>query len=423
MTGPEDQLRDLFGVLAARQPTASTDGVWLRDRWRRRQRRRVGIATATITAMAVLAGVTLSLPGGEAEQSLVATRPPVPTSSPGLSPPPSPRRPASPAAVAAPPLLNQQTNVRLLVVQGDVLELLDVDSGKVSPVATDSRQRGYSRINATAVGDEVVLVGDDSTGAGGGGGDVLATTAGIGSGLRVIGSSDPHLMPSSNAGRIWLSSVTDADRTTGRPRTELREVDLRGRVRQKVVFDGTFGATPFAGGFLRSVSLERGDGVELVDAQGERSRAWPGGQLLGVWGDHALLSDVPPCDGVCGLRVLTARGELSERRVEVDDPAWIDWQAGGISPDGRLLFSGAPDGDEPSVRVARTDLVTGKATLLEGVRSTRYYGLSPSFSADGRWMFLPDADRTHVNVYDIAEQTSYRVPGEFKEVSSVLVVS
>jgi hypothetical protein len=216
--------------------------------------------------------------------------------------------------------------------------------------------------------------------------------------------------------------VTDHDSTTGRPRTELTEVDLRGRVRQRVVFDGSFGATPFSAGFLRDVSVEREDGVELVDAQGVRSRVWAGTQLLGVWGDHALLADVSPCDRACGLRVLTAGDRLAERRVEVQDPAWVNWQASGVSPDGRLLFSAIPQDDEPSVRIARTDLLTGAVTLLPGVRSTRYYGIDPSFSADGRWMFFPDADKTHVNVYDTVRHRSYRLRGEFQDISSVEVV-
>jgi hypothetical protein len=282
----------------------------------------------------------------------------------------------------------------------------------------------YERINATTVGQQVVLVGDNSTGAGGGGGDVLATSRGVGTALRKIGTADPQLHLSTSAGRIWLASVTDSDQLTGQPRTELREVDLRGRLTQRAVFDGVFGATPFGEGFLRDVSLQdREAGVELVDADGKRTQVWSGLQLLGDWGDVALLREVQPCSRSCELTVLDAQDGLSERLVRVQNPDLLDWAASGISRDRRLLFSAVPQADEPSVRIARTDLANGAVTILDGVRSNRYYGFTPSFSPDGRWMFFPDADQAHVDAYDILENRSYRVPGEFSGVTSVLAVS
>jgi hypothetical protein len=125
-----------------------------------------------------------------------------------------------------------------------------------------------------------------------------------------------------------------------------------------------------------------------------------------------------------GLRVPAPDGGWTARRTAVPGagPRVVDWQASGISPDGQVLFSAVPQGDEPSIRIARTELATGAVTILDGVRSTRYYGFTPAFSADGRWMFFPDADASHVDAYDVVERRVYRLRGEFADISSVVVV-
>ena len=417
MTTDEDQLRALFGTLADRQPATGTDGAWLRERWRRRQARRAGIAAMAVVVAVAGAGVLL-LPEGGSEPSLVASPEPSPAGSPTSSAAPSPTPSRSP--YPAPPLLDQRTEVRLLVVQGTRLSLLDVDSGRVEAWPTDPRLADNDRLDATRIGGEVVLVPDNSTGAGGGGGTVFATTQGPGSRLRAIGSSDPYLQASARAGRIWLSSAED----TNTPRTTLTEVDLTGRVSRRVVLADTVGAIPFAGGFLRD-ALPAADspGTELVNSEGRRRELWPRMSVVAATPDLVVLSE--PCTERCPLLLLIADGSAApvERRLDVDPSLARASYDRAFSPEKDALFFTTPVSEGGPSALSRLDLGSGRTTRLEGALTATYWPFAPAFSDDGRWMFFSAADGSHVLVYDVRRGRTLRVPGDFRGITSVVAVS
>jgi hypothetical protein len=90
------------------------------------------------------------------------------------------------------------------------------------------------------VGDELVLAGNSSTGAGSGAETVLVTTAGPGSPLREIGTAT-GLHPSSEPGRVWLETQL---MPPDEPRTLLRLVDLQGAQHRDADHDGIHGFSP-----------------------------------------------------------------------------------------------------------------------------------------------------------------------------------
>jgi hypothetical protein len=358
------------------------------------------------------------------EPPRTAESPAPPSSDVSSSPRPVSDSPApSPTAVApsapVPPRVAVRTRARLLVVRGARLSILDVDSGRTEDVPSDPRLNA-SRVNVWRVGRQLVFVPDESTGAGGGGGDVLATTSGPGSRLRRIGSSDPQLRPSGTRGRIWLSSVNDYDPVTEQPRTELTEVNLTGRVTRRVRFPGTFGAEPFAGGFLRHTQDDKD--VELVNASGRRQRVYPGMGIAYVDAAHALLAE-RQCTTGCTLTLLDAGAPGVRRKVALPDVHTDIWNGLVVLPSGDELLMAVPAaaGDGPAVSLQRVGVSDGEAHAV-GAWSYVFFGLRPAFTDDRRWMLFIDADRSHVNVTDLTSGKTYRAPGALPGLTQVVAL-
>ena len=379
------------------------------------RRGRIAIAGFVVLALAVVAIATL-----RPDRQGVGTPLAVASASPP-SPSPSPAPPASPAPSPSylpprvPPPLAAKTGSRLVVVQGTKLELLDVDAGAATPFQTDYRLVDHDRIDVLSVGKQLVMVGDDQTGAGTGPYPAYATTNGPGSPMHTIGQAG-YLVPSDHAGRVWLSDVTQE------PSTTLTEVDLQGRVYRHAGFEGTFGADPFAGGYLRQTVMpdkSEGEDVELVDDSGKRRLLYKHVSVLVVSGDTALLADRVACAKKCDLHVLTAGSTVTEHVLHLG--ATPDLIEAGITNDSSRLFVGVRQestSPAPSL-ISELSLTSGAMRQMTDAYAATYYGASYQFTPDGRWMFFVDADEKHVNAYDLAARRAYRVKGDFAQITQL----
>jgi hypothetical protein len=387
---------------------------WLRSRGAQR-------AGAVLGLGALFAGAAVVMLRDDPDRNRLATLNPSVATAASPAPIWGPDRSASPphdasASLPVPPVLDRATGARLLVVQGTRLEILDVDSGRTEVLASDPRLTGYERLDVLPVDGELVLLGDNSTGAGNVPSAVLATTAGAGSPLRQIGTA-ARLARSSTPRRLWLSVPHDGEV----PSVTFEEVDLDGRVHRRVVLRKTFYAEPFAEGFLRYDEI--GSGVELVDGRGSVLRSFPGMRLLRVDPRTAVLVDGPVCDVRCDALVLRADPKLPLHRVEVAQVVGETSAEGAVAQDGATLWTArAWEPHTVGGSVHRTDLQTGQPVPVAGASAQTYWGFDPAFTPDGRWVFWPDADDDHVNAYDVSRGAASRVPGDFRGITSVVVL-
>jgi hypothetical protein len=321
-----------------------------------------------------------------------------------------------------PPPLTLKTGVRLVVEQSTQLDVLDVDTGRLTRLARDPDFVHYDRLDVLATGGQLVMVGDNNTGAGSGPFPVYGTTAGPRSKLRPLGQEASSLMPSAHRGRVWLV----ADNETSDPAwgETLLEVDVRGVVRRRATFVHWFGVQPFGSGFLRTTHLADGsDGpdTELVDERGRRQRLFPGQGVLAVYGTTAVLGETMPCDkGPCRLRVLTAGVPLGERAVALaEKPQTSRFR---VNPAGTRLLARNPRGGlGPADVLSEIDLRTGESRPVEAASADgNFFG--PQFSADGRWMLFVDGDRAHIDAFDLRERHAYRVKGTFSRFTQITVL-
>lgn len=394
-----------------------------RRRTDRHRSRRTGVAAAVAASLAGVAMLTLlgdppptglAVPGASTSTGTAGSSgpSPAPDATAGSS---SPSRGASLVA----PVLDRTTGSRLLVVQGTRLELLDVDTGRTESWATDPRLAGYERIEVLPVAGELVLLGVTSSRAGHVPLDVLSTTAGAGSALQVVGEAS-RVLPSATPGRLWLSLASDPENADGATVT-FSEVAPDGTVHRRIVLPRTFHAEPFAGGFLRYDRT--GSGLELVDARGRVQRSYPGKRTLHAGPDAAVLVDGPACGVPCDALVLRATSPVTQHPLEVPQAVGEAVAGGGVTVDGTALWTAwgwQRPGDVGSL--TRTDLRTGESTPVQGVTAQTSWDFDPQFTPDGRWMFWPDADGVHVNAYDLPGDAAYRVPGRFREITSVVVL-
>jgi hypothetical protein len=346
---------------------------------------------------------------------------PSPSPSPSPAPSPSPKMTYGPAPV--PPPLSAKTGARLLVVQGTRLEMLAVDSGRRTVLPT-SRELGmsYDRLDVVAVGERLVLVGDNNTGAGSGPFDAYATRTVPGSTFRVVGQAS-YLVRSVHPDRVWL--VAEVDTNDADSGSTLTEVDVRGVVHQRVQFRHAFAVRPFAGGFLRwagtTTAGDAGDpGTDLVDARGRRLRNYPGVVRVVSGSTAVLVQNDLPCTKRCPLLVLTADGtRISQRTVYAD--AMPGLMEPALTRDASRLFTSVivEGGDNPPSKVTEMDLRTGRARELRDAWAETYYGASFVFSPDGRWMFFSDVDAKHVDAYDLTSRRTFRVEGTFGTITQL----
>lgn len=409
MTRDEDALRELLGQLAEREPGAGTDGAWLRDRLRRRRMRHAGAAVVATAAVAVGAVSLTALTPEREPNGQVALTPPTPSTEPTETATAS----AMPAPLPVPPPLRERTGTRLLIVQGTTLSVFDVDAQTSTPLPTDPRLADHDRIDVLAVEDELVLMGNDSTGAGQGVRSAYATTDGPGSPLREIGEGT-YLIPSATPGRVWLETVEEAEQS----RTTLVEVDLTGTVHRQAVLENTFGATPFANGFLRQDMTT--DEVQLVDEAGRVLRTYPGTRFAAVSGGTAILVD-RECVDTCRLHLVSADADVPPRTVQVDGRAAMGLH--DVTLLGDQLLIGVPrTDDDDALHVLRADR-GGAMTRVPQVTADRYWGFRPAVSADARWMFWVDGDDRTVDAYDVASGTAYRTtPAATMDITSVVAL-
>jgi hypothetical protein len=309
-------------------------------------------------------------------------------------------------------------------VQRTQLDLLNIDTGQRTRVRTDPLLVNHDRIDVISVGGQLVMLGDDQTGAGSGPYPAYATTAGPGSRLRMLGQAS-YLLPSVHQDRIWL--LADVVRDAAEAGSTLTEVDIRGLVHQRVRFRHRFGVRPFAGGFLVDANVtasgDAGDqGTDLVDARGRRLHRYDGHPHL-VTGDTAVLArDDAPCSRHCPLLVLTAGASISERTVTIDvEPGLAQL---GLSRDRSRLFTSVirEGSDKPPSLVTDVDLETGAAHPLTDAWAETYYGPSFVFSRDGRWLFFSDVDATHIDAYDLKARRTFRVNGSFDTITQLEVL-
>jgi hypothetical protein len=401
-TQPRDELRS-----AERRP--STRG-------------RLAVAAFVVLALAVVAiatlrpdrqGVGTPLAGASASSSPIAESPsPEPTAAPSPSPSPSPS--SSPAPV--PPPLRLKTGARLLVVQGTRLEVADLDSGGRTRLATDPRLQNHDRLDAMSVAGQLVLLGDDQTGAGNGPYPAYATTTGPGSFLRAIGRAS-SLFPSDRAGRLWLTADDD-----GAAGEKWSEVDVHGVVHRKATFRSGFGVKPFGPGFLRGIDAADGSAgseTELVDGVGRRLRLFAGRDFVASSGRTAVLAERSPCARACDLSILTAGTSVRERHLEVDEAPSAGYAV--LSPDGSSLYVTEPAngvGGGPS-ELSEIHLTDGSTLPVPGAFAASFFGPSMRFTPDGRWVFFVDADEVHVDAWDRVERQAYRVNGSFARITQL----
>jgi hypothetical protein len=368
----------------------------LRRGWWRRSGTAVAAVVAVAVAVAVVVVATWHLSGGE---------PPARQAAPSVAA-------AAPAATGppVPPPLTAATGTRLLVVQNERLDLLDVDTGASTRLPLDPRLGGHARLLVLPVGDELVLAGNSSTGAGSGAETVLVTTAGPGSPLREIGTAT-GLHPSSEPGRFWLETQL---MPPDEPRTLLRLVDLQGVQHRAADHDGSARVLPLGGGYLR---LDRA-GTELVDRTGRRLRRYQQVGVLGLDAHSAVLGS-SACAAPCPIRVLRADGDVEGLALELRSGV-LD-HAVALSPDRRTLLSA--DSRAGHTVVTSHDLAEPTAgTRVDGAWSTTIHGFSPQFSSDSRWAFWPDVSGRSVNALDVVTGRPFRVPGEFASVEAVIVL-
>jgi hypothetical protein len=405
-----------------------------RDELRSTELLSTGRGRLTVAALVVLALAVVVIAARRADRQGVGTTPlgaspsasasASPSESPSPSAEPSPS-PASPVPTPTPPRLTAATGSRLVVVQGTQLEVLDVDTGRISSLPRHPRAADYDRLDVVAVAGQLVLLGDNNTGAGSGPFPAYATTSGPGSRLRVVGQAS-YLIRSVHLDRVWLVADVDNNNAAEAGST-LTEVDVRGVVHKRAHFRHRFGVQPFADGFLVDASLtapgDAGDqGTDLVDAHGRRLHHYDGHPRI-VSGNTALLAanDVP-CRRDCPLLVLTAGASISERTVEMDAVPGLTEL--GLSRDSTRLFTSVMvEGTEkPPSRVTELDLETGRAHQLTDAWAETFFGASFVFSPDGRWMFFSDADARHVNAYDLTMRRTFRVKGSFRTITQLEVL-
>jgi hypothetical protein len=386
-------------------------------------RGRLAVAAFVVLALAVVVIAALrpdrqgvGTPAAGASPSAVPTTSPSESPAPVLSPLASPS-PLPPPPV--PPRLTARTGARLLVVQGTRWQTLDVDTGRMRTLPRPADAAEYDRLDVVAVGRQLVLVGDNNTGAGNAPSPAYVTTDGPGSRLREIGQAS-YLLRSAHPGRVWL--VADKDTNADDAGSTLTEVDLSGVVHQRAHF--RYGAQPFAGGFLRQAGTnapgDAGDqGTDLVDGHGRVLHNYAGRVVL-VTGNTAILSLTDaPCSGQCRLQVLTAGATIEERTVTV--AALPGLSELGLSRDGSRLFTSeiVEGGSNPPSWVTELDLRTGRVHRLTDAWAETFYGPSFVFSADGRWVFFSDVDAKHVDAYDLTTRRAFRVPGTFGTITQL----
>lgn len=421
----EDELRTLFGRLADRQPVHGTDGAWLTTRLRRRRQRQVALGAAALVVAVSGAALAVALPTSH-EDGLQVAQSPAPLASPSPSPSAQPSAVPSPRPSAArapvPPALAEKTRARLIVVQGTKLEVLSVDTGGVTALAAPADAAQYDRFDLLAVQEELVMVGDNNTGAGSGPFPVYVTTAGPGSALRVIGQAS-YLLASDRADRVWL--VADKDTNASDAGTTLVEVDVRGVVHQRATFRHTFGVKPFAGAFLREVVTADGGfagSTDLVDGAGRRLHRYAGSVVIAAAKTAVLSQGDVPCAHDCRLLVLTAGAQILERTVAFDSLPYL--MELGLSRDSTRLFTSVIDEVDPGQPsyVTELDLEAGQRRLVRDAWAGTFYGPSFQFTPDGRWMFFTDVDKVHVDAYDVSSRTAYRVKGTFDTITQLALL-
>jgi hypothetical protein len=304
------------------------------------------------------------------------------------------------------------------------MQLLDVDMGRRTTIRTIPRAQDYDRLDVQVVDGELVVVGDNNTGAGTGPFPAHATTAGPGSSWREIGQAS-FLEQSSRPGRVWLVAENDTNRDPG---STVTEVDLTGRVHRQAHFPGQFGAQPFADGFLRDTVLADGTSgpdTELVDGTGRRLQLYPRTGLVTARGSTAVLEPARPC-GPCRLTVLTAGSPPAVTRVTFPQLPYL--LEAGLTQDARTLFtSNHEEGldDRHGLlysRITELDLTTARSRPVEEAWSATYYGPSFQFSPDGRWMFFIDADGRSIDAYDLHDRHAYRVRGSFDTITQLALL-
>jgi hypothetical protein len=311
-------------------------------------------------------------------------------------------------------VLTVKTGLRVAVVQGSTVEVVEVDTGRSSVVATNAELSGHDRIDVESVGAQLVLVGDDQTGAGNGPNPVYATTDGPGSALRKIGEAG-FIRASDRPGRVWLSTVEESTP----PTTTLSEVDLTGAVHRHIAFRGTFGATPFGAGFLKSNPRDDTWDVERVDGTGSRQELYRGRDLLTASGPTALLGDRTGCEPICEVTILTADAAAPTRVLAIEGP--LDLAGSALRRDGRRLVAATlipGEGTRPYL-LTEVNLQSGRKHQIDGAWGAAYYGPSVQLSAGGRWLLFADADGVHVDVYDVQAQQAYRAPGHFAQITQL----
>jgi hypothetical protein len=407
-------------VTAPRDELRSTDLLSSR-------RGRVTAAALVVLALAVVAIAALR-PDRQGVGTPIAGASPSASPSPGsLSPSPDPGPSPSPSPLPpapVPPRLTAKTGARLLVVQGTRLDLLDVDTGERTRVATDPLLVHHDRIDVISIGGQLVMLGNNQTGAGNGPYPAYATTAGPGSRLRLLGQAS-YLLPSIHQDRVWL--IAEVESNAAEAGSTLTEVDVRGAVHQRVRFRHRFSVHPFAGGFLVDASVtapgDAGDqGTDLVDASGRRLHHYDGHPHL-VRGDTAVLARKDaPCSRHCPLLVLTAGPRISERTVNIDvEPGLAQL---GLSPDSSRLFTSVivEGTTKPPSLVTDVHLETGAAHQLTDAWAETYYGPSFVFNRDGRWLFFSDVDARHIDGYDLTTGRAFRVRGSFATITQLEVL-
>jgi hypothetical protein len=386
-------------------------------------RGRLLVAGLVALALAVVAVATLRPDRQGVGTPLAGASPaasPTPSESPSPSPAPAPSPSPTFAPPPVPPPLTAKTNSRLVVVQGTKLQVLDVDAGTRSTLPGHSFDHEYDRYDVLAVGRQLVMVGDNNTGAGSGPFPAYATTAGPGSRLRTLGQAS-YLLPSEHLDRVWLVAVKDTnDADAG---ATYSEVDLRGVVHHRAHF--RFQVSPFFGGFFREAGppgTDTGD-TELVNAAGERLHFYPHSYVLAISGNTAVLNEDPFDCSRCTLRVLTSGpAQLSERHVVVDSlPRLSEIR---LAEDGsRLLLGIDSESGDPQARVAQINLRSGEQSEITGAAAGTFYGPSFDFSGDGRWVFFTDADGKSVDVCDVVTGRAYRVAKGFDRITQLQVLA
>lgn len=300
----------------------------------------------------------------------------------------------------------RDTATQLVVVQGTRLSVLDLTTGTVRPLPTDPRLTDHDRLDALAVGGQLVLLGDDNTGAGNGASDVLVTTAGPGSRAQVLGQAG-YLVPSGDPGLVWLVDVEDGGPHVG---TTLRELDAAGHVHRSAGFPGEVDVRPFGTHFLRSADQ---GGTALVDDHGTVLHRYAE-DVVTAQGDTAVLAE-RDCSHDCLVRVL--QDGAADRTVRVADLPYLpENDLVGTS----LVGDVTPESDGPAAgSLVRVDLTTGAVTTPHGTTAP-YWGAS--FATAGDRVFFADGTGDHVSVLDLRTGTVSQLPHRSGTITGLAVL-